>query len=91
MREAHAAICEELDLVERNGRFVIPDVRIEYRDPDGGSAATGTGMIDIEVTTPTYSADKVRTKAEAGFRCYHMQTDGRLAEYPNGRESGPAR
>ena len=91
MREARAAICEELDLVERNGRFVIPDVRIEYREPDGGSAATGTGTIDIEVTTPTYSADKVRTKAEAGFRCYHMQADGSLAEEPQKRESGPTR
>ena len=91
MREARAAICEELDLVERNGRFVIPDVRIEYRDSAGGSAATGTGTIDIEVTTPTYSADKVRTKAEAGFRCYHMQADGSLAEEPQKRESGPTR
>ena len=91
MREARAAICEELDLVECNGRFVIPDVRIEYREPDGGSAATGSGTIDIEVTTPTYSDAKMRTKAEAGFRCYHMQADGSLAEEPQERESGPAR
>ena len=91
MHEARAAICEELDLVERNGRFVIPDVRIEYREPDGGSAATGTGTIDIEVTTPTYSDAKVRTKAEAWFRCYPMQADGSLAEEPQERESGPAR
>ena len=91
MREARAAICEELDLIERDGRFVIPDVRIEYRDPDGGGGATGTRTIDIEVTTPAYSATKVRTKAEAGFRCYHMQADGSLAEEPKGRDSGLAR
>ena len=91
MREARATIREELDLIERNGRFVIPDVRIEYRDPDGGSPAARTGTIDIEVTTPTYSDAKVRTKAEAGFRCYHMQADGSLAEEPKGRDSGPAR
>ena len=91
MREAHAAICEELDLIERNGRFVIPDVRIEYRDPDGGSPAVGTGTIDIEVTTPTYSDAKVRTKAEAGFRCYHMQADGSFGEEFKGRDSGPTR
>ena len=89
MREARAATCAELDLVERNGRFVIPDVRIEYRDPDGGSAASGT--IDIEVTTPTYSDAKVRTKAAAGFRCYHMQADGSLAAEFKGRDSGPIR
>ena len=89
MRAARAAICAELDLVERNGRFVIPDVRIEYRDPDGDSAASGT--IDIEVTTPTYSDAKVRTKAAAGFRCYHMQADGSLAEEFKGRDSGPIR
>ena len=91
MREARTAICAELDLVERNGRFVIPDVRIEYRDPDGGGAATGRGTIDIEVTTPTYSDAKVRAKAEAGFRCYHMQADGSLADEPKERESSPAR
>ena len=91
MREARAAICEELDLIERNGRFVIPDVRIEYRDPDGGGAATGTRTIDIEVTTPTYSDAKVRTKAEAGFRFYHMQADGSFGEEFKGRDSGPTR
>ena len=91
MREARAAICAELDLVERDGRFVIPDVRIEYRDPDGGSAASGFESIDIEVTTPTYSDSKLRTKAGAGFRCYHMQADGSLAEEFKGRDSGPTR
>lgn len=91
MREARAAICADLDLVERDGRFVIPDVRIEYRDPDGGSGSSGTETIDIEVTTPTYSASKMRTKAGAGFRCYHMQADGSLAAESNGRDSGPTR
>ena len=91
MREAREAICAELDLVDRNGRFVIPDVRIEYRDPDGGRAASGTGTIDIEVTMPTNSDAKVRTRAAAGFRCYHMQADGRLAEEFKGRDSGPIR
>lgn len=91
MREARTAISAELDLVERDGRFVIPDVRIEYRDPDGGSAASGFESIDIEVTTPTYSHSKVRTKAGAGFKCYHMQADGSLAEEFRGRDSGPTR
>lgn len=91
MREARAAICAELDLVECDGRFVLPDVRIEYRDPDGGRGASGIETIEIEVTTPTYSNSKLRTKAGAGFRCYHMQADGSLAEESKGRDSGPAR
>ena len=70
---------------------MIPDVRIEHREPDGDSAATGTESIDIEVTTPTYSDSNVRTKAGAGFRCYHVQADGSLAEESKGWVSGPTR
>ena len=38
------------------------------------------------MTTPTYSDAKVRTKAAAGFRCYHMQADGSLAAEFKGHE-----
>jgi hypothetical protein len=48
-----------------NGRFVVPDVRVEYDDREGNEA-----RVDLEYLTETYRHGDISSKARAGFHLY---------------------
>lgn len=69
-----AAVAEQFDLSVINDRIVIPDARIEYELPGGG-----TSHIDLEVATSAYRHGHIQAKASAGFKLYIAHGDiGRL-------------
>ena len=69
-----ADIAEQFDLSVINDRIVIPDARIEYELPGGG-----TSHIDLEVATSAYRHGHIQAKANAGFKLYIAHGDiGRL-------------
>jgi hypothetical protein len=47
------------------GRFVVPDVRVEYQDREGNEAG-----VDLEYLTETYRHGDISSKARAGFHLY---------------------
>ena len=69
-----ADVAEQFDLSIINDRIVIPDARIEYELPSGGSS-----HIDLEVATSAYRHGHIQAKASAGFKLYIAHGDiGRL-------------
>ena len=69
-----ADVAEQFDLSVINDRIVIPDARIEYEVPGGG-----TSHIDLEVATSAYRHGHIQAKASAGFKLYIAHGDiGRL-------------
>jgi len=74
LSEVKAEIAQELNLAVMDNKVVIPDARIEYDLPSGG-----TGQSDIEVATSAYRHGHIAGKAQAGFRLYMSHGDiGRL-------------
>ncbi len=55
-------IARELELPVREGRVLVPDAQIEYRDEDGR-----TGRVNVEVVSEHYSGATITAKAAAGF------------------------
>jgi len=69
-----ANVAEQFNLKVFHNRVVIPDARIEYEQPSGGSA-----QVDIEVATAAYRHGHIAHKIQAGFRLYMSNGDiGRL-------------
>jgi hypothetical protein len=69
-----AEIAQQMYLQISNGRVVVPDLRIEYDTPGGGSTHT-----DVEVATAAYRQGHLAAKARAGMRIYASHGDiGRL-------------
>jgi len=67
-------VARELELALSNGKAVVPDLRIEYDLPNGGSA-----HVDVEVATAAYRQGHFAAKARAGFKIYVPSNDiGRL-------------
>ena len=91
MGNARAAAAAELGLAEHEGRLAFPDVRIEYREPGAGGGASGSAVVDLEVTTPDYRSSALRTKAASGFRIYSMAPDGSLSKEHFGHGPGISR
>lgn len=74
LADVKAEIAQELNLAVMDNKVVIPDARIEYDLPSGGTAE-----IDIEVATAAYRYGHIAGKAQAGFRVYMSHGDiGRL-------------
>lgn len=74
LAEVKAEIAQQLNLAVMDNKVVIPDARIEYDLPSGGTA-----QVDIEVATSAYRHDHIAGKAQAGFRLYMSHGDiGRL-------------
>ena len=74
LADIKAEIAQQLNLAVMDNKVVIPDARIEYDLPSGG-----TGEIDIEVATSAYRHGHIAGKAQAGFRLYMSRGDiGRL-------------
>lgn len=74
LAEVKAEVAEQFNLAVHNNKVVIPDARIEYDLPSGGSA-----QVDIEVATSAYRRGQLTGKSQAGFRLYISRGDiGRL-------------
>jgi len=74
LADVKAEIAQQLNLAVMDNKVVIPDARIEYDLPSGGTA-----QIDIEVATSAYRHGHIAGKAQAGFRVYMSHGDiGRL-------------
>lgn len=73
-KEIKAEVAEQFNLKVINNKVVVPDLRMEYDLPSGGSA-----QVDIEVATAAYRHGHIASKAQAGFRMYVSNGDiGRL-------------
>jgi hypothetical protein len=72
--DVKSEVAQQLNLSVINNKIVVPDARIEYDLPGGGS-----GQVDIEVATSAYRHSHLAGKARAGFRMYVPNGDiGRL-------------
>lgn len=68
------AVAEQMGLDVREGHVVVPDLRIEYDLPAGGST-----HVDVEVATAAYRHAQIAGKARAGMHIYASRGDiGRL-------------
>jgi len=60
-----SAIAEAHDIRLIEGRFVIPDLRIEYETED-----REPGKVDLELATGDYKTSQVQAKRAAGLKIY---------------------
>jgi hypothetical protein len=60
-----SAIAARNDIQIVNGRFVIPDLRVEYEGRDGA-----TERIDLELATGDYKPAQIAAKQAAGLKIY---------------------
>jgi hypothetical protein len=58
-------IADEHDIRVIDGKFVIPDLRIEYETEDREPA-----KVDLELATGDYKASQVQAKRSAGLKIY---------------------
>lgn len=73
-QEVKEQVARDLGLKVTSGKAIVPDLRIEYELPNGGSA-----HVDVEVATAAYRQGHFAAKARAGFRIYVPNRDiGRL-------------
>jgi len=76
------AVARETGLSIVRGRFVLPDLRIEYETRDGSHA-----RVDLELATEHYHGSHLAQKAEAGFTFYVADGSGeRLSRLMEERE-----
>ena len=68
-QQAQVAAQNQLKVVQ--GKILLPDLRIEYETPGGGSA-----HVDLELATHHYRGSQMRGKAQAGFKMYAPQDSG---------------
>ena len=55
-------VAKQLGLPVQEGKVLVPDAQIQYRDPDGRG-----GRVNVEVVSEHYSGRSIATKAAAGF------------------------
>ena len=55
-------VADQLGLPVREGRVLVPDAQIEYRDEEGR-----TGRVNVEVVSEHYSKGSIAAKGAAGF------------------------
>jgi hypothetical protein len=68
-------VAERFNLTVQKNRIAVPDARLEYDLPNGGSSA----HVDIEVATSAYRRSHIASKVQAGFKLYISSGDiGRL-------------
>src|SRR5262249_45891875 len=60
-----AAIADRHGIAIHDGRFVIPDVRIEYETRDQESE-----RVDLELATADYKSSQIAAKSAAGLKIY---------------------
>ena len=70
LSDIKAEIARDFELTVSRDKIVIPDARIEYELPTGGSA-----HVDIEVATSAYRRNHIASKTQAGFKLYISRGD----------------
>lgn len=74
LQDIKKEVAEQFHLHVHKDKVVVPDARLEYDMPNGG-----TGQVDIEVATAAYRHSHIAAKARAGFKMYISNGDiGRL-------------
>jgi DNA-binding MarR family transcriptional regulator len=63
-------VANEHGLTVVNGRIQIPDLRLEYEDPDHNPA-----KVDLELATGHYRHGSLAAKSSAGFKIYASASD----------------
>jgi hypothetical protein len=63
--QAHRDAAAMFNIPMEDGKYVIPDTRVEYDMPDGSRSST-----DLELVTDTYRKSHIATKQAAGFTTY---------------------
>jgi hypothetical protein len=63
--QAHSDAAATLNVPMEDGKYVLPDVRLEYDMPDGSRSST-----DLELVTDTYRKSHIAAKKAAGFTTY---------------------
>ena len=64
-------VARYLRLPMRQGRVLVPDAQLQYRDPDGR-----TGRVNVEVVSEHYSDASIAAKTAAGFSIHAAATGG---------------
>ena len=64
-------VARYLGLPMRQGRVLVPDAQLQYRDPDGR-----TGRANVEVVSEHYSGASIAAKAAAGFSIHSTGSSG---------------
>ena len=72
--QAHVEAAETYNIPLQDGRYALPDVRLEYDAPDGSHHS-----IDLELITDTYRDSHIAAKAAAGFTSYVMDKAGNVS------------
>jgi DNA-binding PadR family transcriptional regulator len=67
--EVKSEIAERLQLKLDEGRFVVPDVRLEVEDRDGTER-----HVDLELVTEHYRAAGIASRGAAGFRMFRASS-----------------
>jgi len=74
LQDIKKEVAEQFHLHLHKDKVVVPDARLEYDLPNGGTA-----QVDIEVATAAYRHGHIAAKARAGFKLYMSNGDiGRL-------------
>jgi len=80
--EAHVEAAAQFDIPLSDGKFTLPDVRLEYDMADGTRHSC-----NLELITDTYRASHIAAKNAAGFLSYALNKAGNM-ERGSGQNGG---
>jgi hypothetical protein len=69
--EAHQMAAQSFRLPIVDGKVMLPDVRVEFVQPNGQQSYT-----DLELISDTYRKSQVAAKGAAGFKAYNVDQNG---------------
>lgn len=81
--EAHIEAAQIFDVPLTEGKYSLPDVRVEYDMPDGTHH-----KIDLELITDTYRQSHIAAKNAAGFTSYTLNKAGSMARSTSDSKGG---
>ena len=64
-------VARQLGLPVQDGKVLVPDAQLQYRDPDGRG-----GRVNVEVVSEHYSDASIAAKAAAGFSIHSAANGG---------------
>jgi hypothetical protein len=72
--QAHIEAADTYNIPLQDGKYALPDVRLDYDMPDGSHHS-----IDLELITDTYRDSHIAAKAAAGFTSYAVDKAGNVS------------